>query len=86
MKNKKREIIDYDHNDTSFMIDPKKGLRLEDIGIKIPPGPTTQVISIRLPTALLNELKALGSQDDVPYQSLIKIFLAEAVKKKKKSA
>jgi len=41
--------------------------------------PSTATISLRLPEALLNELKVLANQRDVPYQSLLKIFLAERV-------
>ena len=36
-------------------------------------------ISLRLPKALLEELKALANERDVPYQSLLKIFLAERI-------
>jgi len=41
--------------------------------------PSTQTISIRLPAALLEDLKRLANKRDVPYQSLLKIFLAERV-------
>ena len=41
--------------------------------------PSTQTISIRLPAALLENLKLLANKRDVPYQSLLKIFLAERV-------
>ena len=41
--------------------------------------PSTQTISIRLPAALLEDLKLLAHKRDVPYQSLVKIFLAERV-------
>jgi len=41
--------------------------------------PSTETISVRLPTALLSELKALANKRDVPYQSLLKVFLAERV-------
>src|SRR5687768_4225227 len=41
--------------------------------------PSTQTISLRLPQSLLDELKALANERDVPYQSLLKIFLAERV-------
>jgi len=87
MADKKKEITDYDEFDTSAMIDAGKPLSLGELGLKVPDTPPTQVVSIRLPTALLNQLKAMGSQDDVPYQALIKIILAEGVKKRtKKSA
>ena len=41
--------------------------------------PSTQTISLRLPKALLEELKTLANERDVPYQSLLKVFLAERV-------
>jgi len=41
--------------------------------------PSTATISLRLPESLLNELKVLANQRDVPYQSLLKIYLAERV-------
>ena len=41
--------------------------------------PSTETVSLRLPTALLSELKALASKRDVPYQSLLKVFLADRV-------
>ena len=39
--------------------------------------PSTQSISIRLPVDLLEQIKVEANRRDVPYQSLIKIFLAE---------
>jgi predicted DNA binding CopG/RHH family protein len=41
--------------------------------------PSTETISLRLPESLLNELRVLANQRDVPYQSLLKIFLAERI-------
>lgn len=76
------EIKNYDHHDTSPFIDSNKPLKFEDLGLRLPEQPPTQVVSIRLPTDLLNKIKAIGSQEDVPYQALIKLFLSDAVKKK----
>ena len=42
--------------------------------------PTLKTISIRLPEIMLEELKLIANKKDVPYQSLMKIFLAERVK------
>jgi predicted DNA binding CopG/RHH family protein len=42
--------------------------------------PTTRTVSIRLPESLIAELKTLANKRDVPYQSLVKIFLAEKVR------
>ena len=39
--------------------------------------PTLKTISLRLPVSMIEQLKVLANQRDVPYQSLLKIFLAE---------
>lgn len=75
-----KEISDYDNSETLPFIDTKKKLKLKDLGLELPQQPPTQVISIRLPTQLINEIKAYGSELDVPYQALIKMFLANAIK------
>lgn len=41
--------------------------------------PSTRAISLRLPESMLDELRQLVNQRDVPYQSLIKIFLRERI-------
>jgi predicted DNA binding CopG/RHH family protein len=41
--------------------------------------PSTKTISLRLPESMLNELRLLANKRDVPYQSLIKIFLQERI-------
>lgn len=41
--------------------------------------PSTESISLRLPKYLLALIKQLANKKDVPYQSLMKIFLAERV-------
>jgi predicted DNA binding CopG/RHH family protein len=41
--------------------------------------PTTRSISIRLPEAMVEELKLLANKRDVPYQSLLKVFLSERI-------
>lgn len=41
--------------------------------------PTTKTISIRLPESMIEELKLLANKRDVPYQSLLKIFLSERI-------
>jgi predicted DNA binding CopG/RHH family protein len=43
--------------------------------------PSTQTISLRLPELLVENLKLLANKRDVPYQSLLKVFLAERVQK-----
>ena len=41
--------------------------------------PSTESISLRLPESLLVQIKELANKRDVPYQSLMKIFLSEKV-------
>jgi predicted DNA binding CopG/RHH family protein len=48
--------------------------------------PTTKTISLRLPVSMLNELKMVANRMDVPYQSLLKTFLAERLKAERKAA
>ena len=43
--------------------------------------PSVKKISLRIPASMLEELKLLANKRDVPYQSLMKIFLAERIKK-----
>ena len=42
--------------------------------------PSTHTVSLRLSDSLLYEIKRLAHQQDVPYQSLMKIFLSEKVR------
>ncbi len=41
--------------------------------------PSTKTISLRLPESMLEELKLLANKRDVPYQSLVKLFLSERI-------
>jgi predicted DNA binding CopG/RHH family protein len=41
--------------------------------------PSSRTISIRLPEALLESIKLLANRRDVPYQSLLKMLLAEKI-------
>ena len=42
--------------------------------------PSVRAISLRLPVWMIANLKALAKKRDVPYQSLLKVFLAERLK------
>ena len=42
---------------------------------------STESISLRLPTHLLARIKELANEKDVPYQSLMKVYLSEQVKR-----
>jgi len=41
--------------------------------------PSTRTISIRLPEPMIDRLKVLANKRDVPYQSLLKLFVAERI-------
>ncbi len=46
--------------------------------------PSTKTISLRLPEDLLNEIKILANKEDIPYQSLMKMLLAQGIKSLRK--
>jgi predicted DNA binding CopG/RHH family protein len=43
-------------------------------------------ISLRLPREMLNQLKVLANKKDIPYQSLIKVYLAEKIAEERKAS
>jgi len=43
--------------------------------------PSLRTISLRLPVSMIEELKILANKRDVPYQSLLKVFLAERLER-----
>jgi predicted DNA binding CopG/RHH family protein len=63
-----------EHDSTQY-IDWSKAKRALFPNLK----PSTRTISLRLPESLLEELKRLAHKRDVPYQSLLKIYLAERI-------
>ena len=48
--------------------------------------PSLRTISIRLPVHMIEDLKVLANKRDVPYQSLLKVFLAERLEKERRRA
>lgn len=63
----------WEAHDTADYLDWSGAARVQFPNLK----PSTATISLRLPEGMLDELKMLANQRDVPYQSLLKIFLAE---------
>jgi predicted DNA binding CopG/RHH family protein len=63
--------------DSSDYIDWSKAKSLLLPNIK----PSLRTISLRLPELMIDELKLIANKRDVPYQSLIKIFLSERLSK-----
>jgi predicted DNA binding CopG/RHH family protein len=47
--------------------------------------PSQRTISLRLPEMMLAQLKVLANKRGVPYQSLLKIFLAERIEEELRS-
>ena len=46
---------------------------------------STETISIRLPAPLLARIKGLANERDVPYQSLMKVFLSERIDQERRA-
>jgi len=76
-KNEDEEREFWATHDSTEYIDWKKGQRATLSNLK----PSVKKISLRLPESMLEELKLLANKKDVPYQSLLKIFLAERIEK-----
>lgn len=76
-KNEDEERNFWATHDTTEYFDVSKPIEMDLSNLK----PSTETISLRLPQFLLARIKEMANFKDVPYQSLIKIFLAERVKK-----
>ena len=63
----------WEHHDTSEYLDWSQAQQVVMPNLK----PTTKTISLRLPQHLLDSIKAAANARDVPYQSLIKVWLQE---------
>jgi predicted DNA binding CopG/RHH family protein len=70
-----------DHDSTEF-IDWRTAERHKLPNLK----PTLRTISLRLPVSMIEDLKILANKRDVPYQSLLKVFLAERLKSERRRA
>jgi predicted DNA binding CopG/RHH family protein len=76
-KNEDEEREFWKEHDSAEFIDWTKAEQLVLPKLK----PSIKRISLRLPESMLDELKLLASKQDVSYQSLLKIFLAERIAK-----
>ncbi|MHC4139355.1 MAG: BrnA antitoxin family protein [Planctomycetota bacterium] len=61
--------------DSTEVLDWKKANKVVLPNLK----PSVKTISLRLPESMLEELKLLANKRDVPYQSLLKIYLSEKI-------
>ena len=74
-KSEAQERKFWETHDTADYLDWSKAERVRFPNLK----PSTATISIRLPVSLLEQIKIAANKRDVPYQSLIKMWLAEKV-------
>ena len=72
-KDEKEERVFWEKNDASDYFDLSKAKRVTMPNLK----PTTASISLRLSQSCLEGVKLQANKIDVPYQSLMKIWLAE---------
>ena len=79
-KNKDEEREFCVNSDSTEYVNWKKSEKVTFSKLK----PSTKTISLRLPEFILDEIKMIANKRDVPYQSLIKIFLKERIDKELK--
>ncbi len=72
-KSEKAERKFWETHDSTEYVDWSKAEKVRFPNLKS----STQAISIRLPLSLLERIKVEANKRDVPYQSLIKIWLSE---------
>nr|VFK15491.1 MAG: Predicted DNA binding protein, CopG/RHH family [Candidatus Kentron sp. LPFa]VFK20870.1 MAG: Predicted DNA binding protein, CopG/RHH family [Candidatus Kentron sp. LPFa]VFK34570.1 MAG: Predicted DNA binding protein, CopG/RHH family [Candidatus Kentron sp. LPFa] len=65
----------WESHDSSEYVDWNRARRARFPNLK----PSTKSISLRLPVSLLEDIKIAANKRDVPYQSLIKLWLAEKI-------
>ncbi len=75
-KNEDQEREFWSSHDSSGLVDWSKAKKIVLPKVK----PSSQTISLRLPRPMLEQLKVLANKRDVPYQSLLKMFVAERLK------
>jgi predicted DNA binding CopG/RHH family protein len=74
-KNVDEERDFWQAHDSTEYVDWKKAERITLANLK----PSVKTISLRLPESMLEELKLLANKRDVPYQSLVKVFLSDRI-------
>ena len=74
-ENEAKERVFWENHDSADYVDWNQAERVRFPNLK----PSSKAISLRLPVDLLERIKTAANKRDVPYQSLIKIWLAEKV-------
>lgn len=67
--------------DSTKYVDWQSGTRKKLTRLK----PSLKTISLRLPVSMIEDLKVLANRRDVPYQSLLKVFLAERLARERQA-
>ena len=80
-KNEEEERAFWSDHDSSEYLDWKSAERVLFPNLK----PSTKSISLRLPESLLDALRQMANERDVPYQSLIKMILQDRIERDLKS-
>ncbi|MCI0387993.1 MAG: BrnA antitoxin family protein [Acidobacteria bacterium] len=80
-KNEDEEREFWANHDSTEFVDWTKAQRAVLSNLK----PSVKTISLRLPESLLEGLKLMANKRDIPYQSLIKIILAERMEQELKA-
>lgn len=62
------EIVDY--------VDTSRPIKMDLSHLK----PSTQTITLRVPEGMVQDLKTIANKHDVPYQSLVKMYLAKMIR------
>jgi len=80
-KSAEEEAKFWDTHDSTEYIDWSKAEKAVFPNLKV----STESISLRLPSPLLARIKELANEKDVPYQSLMKVYLSDQVKRELKA-
>jgi len=72
-KNEEEEIKFWDKHDTTDYFDYDNPIKLDLSNLK----PSTEKVTLRMTEWMLDDIKMLANRHDVPYQSMMKILLAE---------
>ncbi len=78
-KSEDQERAFWAKHETTDYVDWSKAKKVKFPNLK----PSIRSISLRLPESMINDLKILANKRDVPYQSLLKILLAEKIREEK---
>ena len=81
-KTEKEEFKFWSTHDSTDYVDYSKAKRVLFPNLK----PSTRTISIRLPESLIKHIKVLAYKRDIPYQSLLKMYLIEKVEEEFREA